>query len=133
MHYVCMHKAGPSSESGKRPSKQLIDGMGKLIGEAAANGQLLGGGGLLPSRSRFRLTFRNGDVTVTPGPYQGSNELPAGLTLIKVKTTEEGLDWAKRFGLAAGTDEVELGALTEPWDLGVCPKPENPPLQFMIL
>jgi hypothetical protein len=133
MRYVCMHKVSPSSESGRMPSPELVTGMGQLIGDTAKAGKFLAGGGLKPSRDRVRLTFANGVCTVHPGPVVGGNELPAGLAIIKVRTFEEGIEWAKRFGLAAAAEEVQLGLMTEPWDLGICPKPEGAPLQLMIL
>jgi hypothetical protein len=133
MRFVCMHKVGPASEAGLPPSKELIDGMGRLIGETAKAGMFLAGGGLRPSRERLRLTFAAGRCTVTPGPLVGGNELPAGLATIKVKTRDEAIEWAKRFAAAVGAEEVELGPMTEPWDLGLCARPEGAPLQFMIL
>ena len=133
MRYVCMHKVGPTSEAGGPPPKDLIAGMGQLIGETAKTGKFINGGGLKPSRERLRLSFAGGRCTVTPGPLVGGNELPAGFATIKVKTRDEAIEWAKRFAAAVGADEVELGPMTEPWDLGLCPKPEGAPLQFMIL
>ncbi|HEU4418677.1 MAG TPA: YciI family protein [Planctomycetota bacterium] len=133
MRYVCMHKVGPSSEAGLPPSPELVAGMGQLIGETAKTGMFLAGGGLKPSRDRLRLTFAQGRCTVTPGPLVGGNELPASFATIKVKTRDEGIEWAKRYAAAVGAEEIELGLMTEPWDLGVCAKPEGAPLQFMIL
>jgi hypothetical protein len=128
-----MHKVGPASESGQPPPPGLVEGMGKLIGETAKAGMFLAGGGLKPSRERLRMSFAGGRCTLTPGPLTGGNELPAGLAILKVRTKDEAIEWAKRFGVAVGADEVELGPLTEPWDLGLCPKPADAPLQFMIL
>lgn len=133
MRYVCMHKVSPNSEAALPPSPELVAGMGKLIGELGKQGKLLGGGGLKPSRERLRLEHAGGTWKVTPGPLTGRNELPAGLATIKVATREQAIDWAKRYGAAVGAQEVELGPLTEPWDLGLCPKPDHAPLQFMIL
>ena len=133
MRYVCMHKVGPTSEAGLPPSPELVSGMGQLIGETAKAGMFLAGGGLKPSRDRLRLLFAQGRCTVTPGPLVGGNELPASFATIKVKTRDEGIEWAKRYAAAVGAEEIELGLMTEPWDLGVCSKPEGAPLQFMIL
>jgi hypothetical protein len=133
MRYVCMHKVSPETEAGLRPPKELIAGMGQLIGETAKAGNLLGAGGLRPSSVRYRLTFAAGRCQVTKGPLTGGNGLPASFQIIKVKSDEEAIEWAKRAAAAAGSAEIELGPLTEPWDLGVCPKPEGPfPIQFMI-
>ncbi len=134
MRYVCMHKVSPSTEAFRPPSKELIDGMGRLIGETAKAGLFLGGGGLLPSKERIRFTLVDGTWRTEPGPFPGRNELPTGLATIKVDSLDQGIAWCKRYAAAIGAVEVELGPLTEPWHLGVCPKPAGPvPLQLMIL
>ncbi|MCC6672781.1 MAG: hypothetical protein IT458_17075, partial [Planctomycetes bacterium] len=108
--------------------------MGQLLGEAARAGIFLAGEGLKPSAQRYRLAFRQGKCTVTKGPLTGGNELPAALLVLKVGTIEDALAWARRYGEAAEAEELELGPLTEPWDLGMGPKPPEPvPLRCMIL
>ncbi len=133
MRYVCMHKVSPNSEAELPPPPALVSGMGNLIGELGKSGRMMGGGGLRSSKNRLRLLHSAGTWTVTPGPFSGRNELPAGLATIKVKTREEGIEWAKRYGSAVGAEQVELGLMTEPWDLGLCPRPADAPLQLMIL
>lgn len=134
MRYVCMHKVTPSSEAFKLPSQELITGMGRLIGEAAKDGRLLGGGGLLPTKERVRLTCRDGGWHEEPGPFPARFELPMALATIKVDALATGLVWARRYGEAIGASEVEVGPLTEPWHLGICEKPAgHVPLQLMIL
>lgn len=134
MRYACMHKVTPSSEAFTPPSKELIQGMGNLIGETAKAGRLLGGGGLLPSDQRLRFTFAGGRWQTEQGPFPGRNELPTGLATIKVDTLDQGIAWCQRYAAAIGAVEVELGPLTEPWHLGICEKPEgHVPLQLMIL
>lgn len=132
MRYVCMHKAS-RDETRRTPEPGLVEGMGRLIGETARNGQFLAGGGLLPGGQRFRLTRSGGDWTVAQRPWPPANELPSGLATIKVTRAEEGIAWAKRYAEAVGADAVEVAEMTEPWHLGVCPQPVNPPLQMMIL
>src|SRR5690606_36769449 len=67
------------------------------------------------------------------GPYRGENELPAAMLLLKVRTFEEAIGWAERYGKILGDGELELGKITEPWDLGLMPPPENPPLQLLLI
>src|SRR5436190_3146442 len=133
MRYVCMHKVSPNSEAELPPPPALVSGMGNLIGELGKEGRMLGGGGLRSSPHRTRLLSSGGKWTVVPGPFAGRNELPAGLATIKVRTRDEGIEWCKRYGSAVGAEQVELGLMTEPWDLGLCPKPADAPLQMMIL
>jgi hypothetical protein len=53
--------------------------------------------------------------------------------LLKVKSRDEALGWAERYGKILGTGELELGKVNEPWDIGIMPAPANPPLQFLLI
>ena len=134
MRYLCMHKASANDEAGILPPQELIAGMGKLIGETAASGRFLAGEGLRPSSTRYRLVFQGERCDVRQGPFRGDNDVPERMLIVKVRTVDEAIDWAQRFGRAAGAQRLELGPLTEVWDLGMAPKPAGDvPLRFMIL
>ncbi len=133
MRLMMMHKHDPKTEAGLPPPPGLIAEMGALIGEHMKAGRLLDGAGLGATKTRTRLTFREGQCTVKHGPYRGEHELPAAMLLLKVRTREEGIGWAERYGKILGEGEIELGKVTEPWDLGVVPVPENPPLQLLLI
>jgi hypothetical protein len=53
--------------------------------------------------------------------------------VLKVRTREEAIGWAERYGKILGNGELELGKVNEPWDLGLMPPPENPPLQLLLI
>jgi len=138
MRFMVMHKQMeelPENYSSTPEFQKLFKEMGALIGDAMKSGAFKNGAGLKGSKYRTRLTFRGGECVATqPGPYVGKhNEHIAGFGLIKVKTKDEALNYAKQFGRYIKDGELELGLVTEPWDLGVMPKPENPPLQFLLL
>jgi hypothetical protein len=123
MRFMMMHKNDPHTEAGLPPSKEILENMGQFIGGHAQAGRLLDGAGLGASKTRTRLTFRDGTCTVKHGPYRGEHELPAAMLRLKVKTRDEAIGWA----------ELELGKVNEPWDIGLMPAPENPPLQFLLI
>jgi hypothetical protein len=133
MRFMIMHKNDANTEAGKPPSKEIIEKMGAFIGGYSQSGKFIDGAGLLGSTARTRLVFRNGQSTVKRGPYSGSQELPHAMLLLEVSTLDEGLDWAKRYGEILGDGEIELGKVTEPWDLGVMAAPENPPLHLLLI
>lgn len=133
MRFMIMHKNDPNTEAGLLPPPELIQRMGAFIGEHVQAGRFIDGAGLGASKTRTRLTFRGGKVTVKQGPYRGEHELPSATLLLKVKTREEALGWAERYGKILGDGELELGKVNEPWDLGLMPAPENPPLQFLLI
>lgn len=133
MRFMVMHKNDPHTESGGTATPELVGAMGAFITEHAQAGRFLGGEGLGASRTRTRLTFRGGACTVKHGPYVGEHELPAAALLISVRTREEAIGWAERYGKILGDAELELGPVTEPWDLGLFPKPDDAPLRVLIL
>jgi len=133
MRFMIMHKHDPKTEAGEKPPIELITRMGAFIGGYAQKGQLIDGAGLGASKTRTRVVFREGRATVKHGPYKGERELPAAALLLKVKTREEALGWAERYGKILGDGEVELGKVTEAWDLGLAPEPPNAPLQILLI
>jgi hypothetical protein len=137
MKFVIMHKSTAAMETGAPPPKEIIQGVGQLIGEARQQNAFLGGAGLRPTSTRLHLAYRGGKRTVTPGPFADPRELVAGFVQMKVASREEALAWCDRFAaVLADVDrgvEFYLGPVVEAWDLGVMPRPENPPLRFLLL
>jgi hypothetical protein len=133
MRFMIMHKNDPRTEAGHPPPMEVVHAMGAFIGEYAASGRLLDGAGLGASATRTRLVFRQGQCTTKQGPYQGEHELPAATLLLKVRTRDEALGWAERYGRILGDGELEVGKVNEPWDIGLMPPPEDPPLQMLLI
>lgn len=133
MRFMIMHKNDPETEAGNPPPMELVHRMGAFIGEYAKKGQFVDGAGLGASATRTRLVFRNGQCTTKRGPYRGEHELPAATLLLKVQSREEALGWAERYGKILGDGEIEVGKINEPWDIGLMPAPENPPLQMLMI
>ena len=130
---MVMHKNDRHSEAGEKPTPELMARMGEYIGEHVKKGQFIDGAGLGPSATRTRLTFRGGASTIQHGPYAGVHELASAVLLLVVKSRDEAVEWAKRYGQVLGDGEVELGPLNEPWDLGLMPKPDDAPLRLLLL
>jgi hypothetical protein len=133
MQFMIMHKNQPTVEAGDPPSMDIVHRMGAFIGGHAEAGRLIDGAGLGASKTRTRLVFRNGDCTIKHGPYRGEHELPAATLLLKVATRDEAIGWAERYGKILGDGEIELGKVTEAWDIGLMPEPPDPPLQMLLI
>jgi hypothetical protein len=133
MRLMIMHKNDANTEAGQAPPAELVAQMGAFIGEHAKRGNFLGGEGLGASKTRTRLTFRGGACTVKHGPYAGEHELPAATLLLKVGSRDEAIGWAQRYGKIIGDGELELGPVNEPWDIGLMPRPEDPPLRVLVI
>ena len=133
MRFMIMHKNDPHTEAGNPPPMDIVNRMGAFVGGHAQAGRLIDGAGLGASKTRTRLVFRDGRCTATQGPYQGEHELPAATLLLEVRSREEAIGWAERYGKILGDGELEVGKVNQPWDIGLMPPPENPPLQMLLI
>jgi len=135
MKVISMHKVTAAMEAGARPGADVIQGMGQLIGELRRNDAFVDGAGLLPSATRVRLRFAGGRRTVQKGPYAGGNELVAAMLMLKTRDMDEAIAWATRYAAAVGDAdlELEIGPVTEAWDLGIMARPADAPLRSLVL
>jgi hypothetical protein len=133
MRFMIMHKHDPHTEAGGLPPPELVARMGEYIGEHARRGTFLGGEGLGRSAHRTRVTVRGGRCAVSRGPYRGEHELPAAILLLTVRSPDEALGWAERYAKILVDGELELGPVTEAWDLGFMAKPADAPLRVLLV
>lgn len=131
MRIMSMHKATPDMEAGVPPSAKVMAAMGPFMGELAQTGMFVAGEGLRPSAHGVRLRFRNGRRTITKGPLTGSNELLSAYAIVSTKTIDEAIEWASR--TAAADAEIDVRPVTEPWDFGMMPRPENANTRYMVI
>ncbi len=121
MRFMMMVKANKDSEAGVMPDEKLISAMMKYNEEMTKAGVLVDLSGLQPTSKGARIKFSGGKRTVVEGPFTGT-DLIAGYWLIKVKSREEAIDWAKRAPAPFGEDtegEIELRQLFEMEDFDV--------------
>ncbi len=133
MRFMVMHKVTDEMEKGLPPEPAAMAAIGALIEEAAREKIFLGGEGLRPTSTRTHVAYKGGKRVVTDGPFTEAKELVAGFALMRVKSKEEALHWCDRFAAVIGDVELFFGPVTEPWDLGFAPRPENPPLRILSM
>jgi hypothetical protein len=133
MRFMVMHKMTEEMERGLRPDPAIIEGVGKLIQEGLKDKVFVSGEGLKPSCERVHIAYKDGKRTITNGPFPDKKELVAGFALMRVRSKEEAISWLDKFADVIGDVELFLGPVVEPWDLGMMPKPANPPLRFLSL
>jgi len=120
MRFIVMHKTDARWEAGQRPSQELIGSVGALIGDLAKAGAFKDGAGLRATSEGVRLEFApDGERTVTPGPFGGENELPAGFSIIRASSLDAAIEWATEEAGILGATEVDVRPVTEPWDIGM--------------
>jgi hypothetical protein len=133
MRFMVMHKMTQEIEKGLPPDPAIIAGVDKLIGEAVTGRAFISGEGLKPSSERLHIAYKRGQRTITDGPFTEAKELVAGFALMRVRSREEAISWCDKFAAVIGDVELFLGPVVEAWDLGMMPKPENPPLRFLSM
>ncbi len=63
---------------------------------------------LQPSDSAVRLTLRDGEASITRGPFADPAEMIAGFSVIDVPTITEAIDWARRWPASDAPVELEI-------------------------
>ena len=121
MRFLIMHKSNEENEAGVPPSKELIEGMSKLMEESAQAGVLLAAEGVHSSSKGALLSFSGGRRTVTDGPFAEAKELIAGFAIVQVESKDEAIEWATRFADVIGDVEIEIRQVVELSDFA----PEN--------
>jgi|SRR6186713_453322 len=125
MKFMMLHKTDAYYENGGLPSKELIAGVGAMVGDMVKSGKLLAADGLRSSAQGVRLEFSGGKRRVINGPLVGENELIAGFAVMRVRTLDEAVEWASRFAGVVGDVVLDIRPATEPWDIGLGKKPEG--------
>jgi hypothetical protein len=127
MRFMMIVKATKESEAGMMPSERLLATMAKFNQELVKAGVLLDASGLQQSAKGFRVKFSSGKRTIVDGPFAESKELVAGYWIIKVKSREEALEWAKKVPspVEDGDGEIEVRQFFELEDFAPSPAIEQ--------
>jgi len=84
-------------DAGNPPDAKLMEAIGKLAGELAKAGVLVGTGGLLPFVRGARIRAAGGKLTVTDGPFIEAKEVIGGYGILQAKSKEEAIELGKTF------------------------------------
>lgn len=79
------------------PPQSLFEAMDAYIGERAANGTFLDGGGLYGTEDAVNFVVRKGEVTRVDGPYAEAKEVVGGWALMKYDSLDEAVADQKLF------------------------------------
>src|SRR5258705_5573895 len=108
MRFMIIRKADKETEAGVMPSEQLIAEMMKYNEELVKAGVMLAGEGLQASSKGARVKFSGGKPAVIDGPFAETKELVAGFWLIQVNSTDEAIEWVKRYPYPFDDVEIEI-------------------------
>ena len=85
-------------EEGSGPPPQaLMDAMDTYIGEQAAKGVFLDGGGLYGTEDAVNFVVRKGETSRVDGPYAESKEVVGGWAIMQYDTVEEAIAGQEEF------------------------------------
>jgi hypothetical protein len=92
------------------PPKALFKAMDEYIGERAASGVFLDGGGLYGTEDAVNFVVRKGEITRVDGPYAEGKEVVGGWSILQYETVEEAVADAETFAQLHATywPEVEV-------------------------
>jgi hypothetical protein len=90
------------------PSPELFEQMGKFMEEATKAGVIVATGGIAPTAMGAKITLKDGEFTVTDGPFTEAKELIGGWALLECRDMEEAVEWSKRFVSVLGEGEVRV-------------------------
>ena len=109
-----MYSVGPNTAPPPTPEKMAE--LGKLTEDTMKAGALVTTGGVQAQGPRVKLS--GGKYTVTDGPYIEAKELMGGFAVLRLKSLDEAIAWAKRFRDIVGDGESEIVTIMEPGDFG---------------
>lgn len=79
------------------PPQELFDAMDTYIGEQAAKGVFIDGGGLYGTEDAVNFVVRQGEVSRVDGPYAEAKEVVGGWSLLRYDTLEEAVEAQREF------------------------------------
>jgi len=94
------------------PPADAVERMMKYNEQLANAGALISLDGLHSPATAARVSFRNGKPTTTDGPFVESKEVVGGYWMIRAKSREEAIEWARKVPADDG-DIVEVRQVFE--------------------
>ena len=110
MKFLCLSKDDPETLR-VPPTPEQFARIGEFMAEANASGHIFLTGGVRPSEAAIRVTYEDGQRSVTDGPYAEAKELVAGFAIIDVESRDEAIYWVSRFAEVAGVKDMEIREL----------------------
>jgi hypothetical protein len=84
-------------EGTPNPPQALFDAMDDYIGEQAAAGHFLDGGGLFGTEDAVNFVVRQGEVTRVDGPYAEAKEVVGGWALMQYDSLDDAVKGQQEF------------------------------------
>ena len=105
MRYLSMIRI--DEKSGKAPSEQLMQDMGRLIDEMTRPGKQASTAGLRPTAEGVRVRLRDGKLSTSDGPFTETKEVIGGFAVLEASSMQEAVELTRRF-LRVHGDEWDI-------------------------
>jgi hypothetical protein len=115
--YLSMIRIDEKNAPAEGPSPELQARMGALFEEITKAGVMLDTAGLTPTSEGTRLTWSDGKLSTTDGPFTETKEVVGGYAIMQAKDKAEAMEWTKRFlecHEESWTVTAELREIAEP-------------------
>jgi hypothetical protein len=107
--YVILLRADEATERDAIPPQEKLDALNAFNAAQAAAGVLLAGDGLKSSPRGARVKLAGGRASVIDGPFAEAKELIAGFWMIRARSIDEAVAWARTLPYPTGPQvEVEI-------------------------
>jgi hypothetical protein len=105
-------KGYEAAPPGETPEPAAVEAMMKYNEALQQAGVLIALDGLHPPSMGARVSFAGGRPTVMDGPFPEAKEVLGGYWMIRVKSREEAIEWAKRCP-ASENETIEIRQVQE--------------------
>jgi hypothetical protein len=93
---IVIPKGYESAAANAVPNAEAVKKMQEYNQSLQKAGVLLALDGLLPPSTGARISYSDGNATVTDGPFAEAKEVIGGYWIIQTRSREEAIEWAKR-------------------------------------
>ena len=112
---VVIPKGYETAAADAAPGAEAVAKMMEYNKNLQRAGVLLGLDGLLPPSTGARVSYTDGNTTVTDGPFAEAKEAIDGYWIIQARSREEAIEWAKRAPMA-NNEIIEVRQIYEMGD-----------------
>ncbi|GAB7186325.1 YciI family protein [Kitasatospora sp. Ki12] len=95
--YMTLIRIDEQASAGWEPDPGFEQRMGALFEEITKAGVMLETAGLTPTAQGTRLTWNEGKLGHTDGPFTETKEVIGGYAILQCKDRAEALEWTRRF------------------------------------
>ncbi|WP_031063365.1 YciI family protein [Streptomyces sp. NRRL WC-3742] len=95
--YLTLIRIDEQARENWEPDPGFEQRMGALFQEITQAGVMLETAGLTPSSQGTRVSWADGKVGYTDGPFTETKEVVGGYAILQCKDTAEALEWTRRF------------------------------------